>query len=284
LAHLFISYSTRDGRPIAFDLCAALEWAGHTCWLAPRDVRPGVTYPGQIVAAIRESAGLILVVTPAANESADVLQEVQLAGQHRKTVAPVIVDDTKLCDDLHYYLAVRQQLSWSDAVTTVTELLRSFPAPDRLGQDRTAGSRTTIAGWSPLPDNAEAERLPRLGVVGREGRAHRLLRELGLEIVADGPGRRYPRAVPGPAEGYRYWATYLEARKTILLGAQKLSGELDVLELVRLKAAGFMTRRNLREVYVELGDDLTDDLVAKAVTAANQLAELLHASQSECSR
>jgi len=68
MAHLFISHSTRDGGPIAQQLSAALEAAGHRCWIAPRDVRPGVPYPGQIVGAIESCAGLVLLVTPAANE------------------------------------------------------------------------------------------------------------------------------------------------------------------------------------------------------------------------
>jgi ribosomal protein L7/L12 len=129
LAHLFISHSTRDGGAIAQQLAAALEAAGHRCWIAPRDVKPGVPYPGQIVAAIRDSAGLVLIVTPAANESPDVLQEVQLAGQNRKTVAPVIVGGAKPSDDLHYFIGVRHQIAWSDARAATTELLRSFPAP-----------------------------------------------------------------------------------------------------------------------------------------------------------
>lgn len=128
MTHLFISHSTRDGGAVAHDLVRSLEAAGHRCWIAPRDVKPGVPYPGQIVAAIRDCAGLVLVVTPAANESPDVLQEVQLAGQHRKTLAPVIVDRTAPSDDLHYYLGVRHQIPWTDADRTTQELLRSFPA------------------------------------------------------------------------------------------------------------------------------------------------------------
>lgn len=129
MATLFVSHSSRDGAAIAQPLAAALEAAGHRCWIAPRDVTPGRPYPGQIVAAIRNCDGLILIVTPAANESPDVLQEVQLANQGRKTVAPVIVDGATLSDDLHYYLGVRHQIPWSDPQKTTTELLRSFPAP-----------------------------------------------------------------------------------------------------------------------------------------------------------
>lgn len=135
MTHLFISHSSRDGAAIAQPLASALESAGHRCWIAPRDVKPGAPYPGQIVAAIRDCAGLVLIVTPAANESPDVLQEVQLAGQHRKTLAPVIVGGAKPSDDLHYFIGVRHQIAWSDARGAAAELLRSFPvASQSAGQ------------------------------------------------------------------------------------------------------------------------------------------------------
>jgi ribosomal protein L7/L12 len=128
MTHLFISHSTRDGGLIAQQLSAALEAAGHRCWIAPRDVKPGVPYPGQIVTAIEGSAGLVLVVTPAANESPDVLQEIQLASTARKTIAPVIVSGCTPGPDLRYFLGVRHQIPWSDARGTTAELMRSFPA------------------------------------------------------------------------------------------------------------------------------------------------------------
>lgn len=128
MTHLFISHSTRDGGPIAQQLSAALEQAGHRCWIAPRDVRPGVPYPGQIVTAIENSGGLVLVVTPGANDSPDVLQEIQLASTARKTIAPVIVSGCAPGPDLRYYLGVRHQIPWSDAKAATGELLRSFPA------------------------------------------------------------------------------------------------------------------------------------------------------------
>lgn len=128
MAHLFISHSTRDGGAIAQQLAALLEAAGHRCWIAPRDVRPGVPYPGQIVSAIESCVGLVLVVTPAANDSPDVLQEIQLANTARKVIAPVVVNATAPGPDMRYYIGVRHQIPWSDARATATELLRSFPA------------------------------------------------------------------------------------------------------------------------------------------------------------
>ncbi len=39
--------------------------------------------------------------------------------------------------------------------------------------------------------------------------AAELMGSLGLTVVSKGPGGRYPRAEPGPGQGYRYWAQAL---------------------------------------------------------------------------
>ncbi len=36
------------------------------------------------------------------------------------------------------------------------------------------------------------------------------MNRLGLTVVSQGPAGRYPRAEPGPGQGYRYWGQALE--------------------------------------------------------------------------
>jgi formylglycine-generating enzyme required for sulfatase activity len=129
VSHLFISHSTKDAAEIAEALAGALENAGFRCWVAPRDVKPGLTYPAQIVKAIRESDGLVLLVTPGANDSPDVLQEVQRAHIERKTIAPVIVAGANASDDLDFFISVRHQIPWTDAGGTAASLARVFSPP-----------------------------------------------------------------------------------------------------------------------------------------------------------
>ena len=53
VAHdVFISYSSQD-KPVADAVCAGLEAAKIRCWIAPRDVRPGMDYASEIIEAIK---------------------------------------------------------------------------------------------------------------------------------------------------------------------------------------------------------------------------------------
>jgi formylglycine-generating enzyme required for sulfatase activity len=126
--HLFISHATKDSGREALALAEALEAQGHVCWIAPRDVRPGIPYPRQIVEALEQCYGLVLLLSPAANDSADVLQEVQLAAQAKKTIAPVVLAGTPPGADLRYYVSVRHQIAWSGGEETALRLAQTFPA------------------------------------------------------------------------------------------------------------------------------------------------------------
>lgn len=119
---LVISYCTKDGMLVAAALCLELEARGQLCWIAPRNIGAGV-YSGQIMTAIEDGGGLIVVLTRKANESRHVLQEVNAAHDLGKVIVPVIVDDTQPSTDLRYYLATSQQVRWSDAPGTAASVL-----------------------------------------------------------------------------------------------------------------------------------------------------------------
>ena len=73
MAHdLFISYSAKD-KPIADAVCAALEAERIRCWIAPRDVLPGVPYGEVLIEAINESRVMLLVFSSHSNESPQVI-------------------------------------------------------------------------------------------------------------------------------------------------------------------------------------------------------------------
>lgn len=115
MSRIFISYANVDGGDAAHQLAAALEATHRRCWIAPRDVLPGVPYPGQIVRAIEESCGLVLLLTPGANQSSAVLSELELAYNERKIIAALTVRGTEPSRDLKYFLSVRHRIPWTEA-------------------------------------------------------------------------------------------------------------------------------------------------------------------------
>lgn len=84
--------------------------------------------------------------------------------------------------------------------------------------------------------------------------AGKLLEALGLQVVAGGPNGRYPRAEPGPAQGYRFWANVAEGQ--FRLGVQ--SNPKDVLSpalIERFRAQGFQIMPASTEAFAWLGSD-----------------------------
>nr|WP_312295483.1 hypothetical protein [Brevundimonas diminuta] len=84
--------------------------------------------------------------------------------------------------------------------------------------------------------------------------AARLLEALDLKVVAGGPNGRYPRAEPGPAQGYRYWANMAEGQ--LRLGVQsnpKVALAPALIE--QFRAQGFQIMPASTEAFAWLGSD-----------------------------
>jgi hypothetical protein len=111
---VFISHSAQD-KKVAETICAALEQAGIQCWVAPRDVRPGRSFPGEITRAIQQSKVMLLIFSKHSNSSEQVLREVQLGVDCHVPIVRLRIEDITLSDDLRYYLSTPQYL---DALTT----------------------------------------------------------------------------------------------------------------------------------------------------------------------
>jgi serine/threonine protein kinase/tetratricopeptide (TPR) repeat protein len=110
LALVFISYSSAN-RPVAEAACESLEKNGIRCWIAPRNVDPGVPYAGQIIQGLRESKAVVLLFSDQANRSANVLREIEFATDQRLPILSLRLDGTVMSDDLAYYLRV---VHWHD--------------------------------------------------------------------------------------------------------------------------------------------------------------------------
>lgn len=122
---VFISYSSKD-KPIGDAICATLEQAKIRCWIAPRDVLPGLSYGESIIDGITVSKVMVVVLSNASNMSPHVLREVERAVSKGIQVIPFRVEDVKPTKSLEFFLSTPH---WLDAYTTPLE-----PHIERLKQ------------------------------------------------------------------------------------------------------------------------------------------------------
>ncbi|MFM9888131.1 MAG: toll/interleukin-1 receptor domain-containing protein [Burkholderiales bacterium] len=108
----FISHASGD-RPIAEAVCVALEAAGISCWIAPRDVTPGKEYAECLAEAIRLCPVMVVVLSRNANASIHVAKEVERAVNCRSRVIAFRVEDVLPTGALEYLLSSQH---WFDAV------------------------------------------------------------------------------------------------------------------------------------------------------------------------
>lgn len=111
MADVFVSYASAD-RDVAFRIVAYLEAQGIRCWVAPRDVGPGVEYGQAIIDAIGEARALVLVLSDQSNESQFVRKEVERAVSKTKPVLPVRIREVTPSGALEFYISSAQ---WVDA-------------------------------------------------------------------------------------------------------------------------------------------------------------------------
>jgi len=118
LAHdVYISYSSQD-KPVANTVCQALEKAGISCWIAPRDINPGEKWSAASSAAIREAAVMVLIFSAAANNSKMVTNELILGAKSGDAIIPFKIDQTMPGGAMRFYLSGTH---WMDAADPPTE-------------------------------------------------------------------------------------------------------------------------------------------------------------------
>ncbi len=114
---IFVSYATAD-RDAAFRIVGFLEDQGIHCWVAPRDVAPGVEYGHAIINAIEQCKALVLVLSDQSNDSQFVRKEVERAVSKTKVVLPVRIREVTPSGSLEFYISSAQ---WVDAWKTPME-------------------------------------------------------------------------------------------------------------------------------------------------------------------
>lgn len=107
---VFISYSRHD-KATADAVCAALENAGIPCWIGPRDTRAGA-YGRSIMEAIRSARLLVLILSPHADSTPNVLTEVAEAFDRKLPLLPFRLANFAASDEMRFYIRTQH---WIDA-------------------------------------------------------------------------------------------------------------------------------------------------------------------------
>ena len=163
MAHeVFISYSVND-KQIADLICSTLESNGIQCWIAPRDILPGMDWGGSIIDAIAACRVMVLLLSSNSNMSSQVRREVERAVNKNVIIIPFRIENVSLSKSLEYHLSVTH---WMDASTppiekhiqTLAEKIRQIlPAGGSAGNIPVQKEKTIFAQsepssqkWSPI--------------------------------------------------------------------------------------------------------------------------------------
>lgn len=118
MAHdVFISYATED-KITADAVCAWIEGHGVSCWIAPRDIRPGVVYGEAIIDAITSCRAMVVILSTRSNASSFVHGEVERATTKGIPVIPFVIEKVNLSKSMEFFISQRQ---WLDAVSPPLE-------------------------------------------------------------------------------------------------------------------------------------------------------------------
>ncbi len=129
---VFISYSAED--KLTAEAVCKDESVGVGCWVAPRDVLPGMNWAEGVMSAIHESRLMVLVFSSHANASQQVVQELERGVHLGLPIVPVRIEEVEPTGAFEYFIGSRH---WLDAlippferhleqlVHTVQQLLQS---------------------------------------------------------------------------------------------------------------------------------------------------------------
>ena len=98
--------------------CAILEEQRVRCWIAPRDITPGMEYAEAIVDGIEDCRVFIIVFSQNANSSPQVRREVERAVSKGKAILPFRVEDVAPTKAMEFCLG---NTHWLDALTPPLE-------------------------------------------------------------------------------------------------------------------------------------------------------------------
>jgi TIR domain len=159
MAHdVFTSYSAKD-KATADGVCATLEAKGIRCWIAPRDILPGMDWGEAIIEAIHTSRVMILVFSSNANDSNQIKREVERAVSGGIPIIPLRIENVAPARSLEYFIG---PVHWLDALTPSLENhLQNLAETVRLLLARLDKAKEGGSGAGALQGSATVDSAPK---------------------------------------------------------------------------------------------------------------------------
>lgn len=111
--YFFVAYAREDAEVVG-PLLHSAQKGGYRFWVDHISLVPGEHWAGDIVAAIRESRGVIVFCSRESMASNDVYREVAAAARFDRPILPVRLDEAPIPDSFLYYLSVHQLIDAAD--------------------------------------------------------------------------------------------------------------------------------------------------------------------------
>ncbi len=182
--YVFLSYASAD-RERALRIADLLEAHGTSVWIDRKSIAGGTSWGGEIVRGIRGCSFFLVVCSPAAMTSPNVLQEIQVAFESRHPILPLLLQPVQMPESVVYALAGRQWIEVLDRPEErwLTEALRALREPSVPPASTGSGASSTplsAAQPSTPPEAAPARHNLPVEVTSFVGRERELAEIRGL--------------------------------------------------------------------------------------------------------
>ncbi|MEM6284809.1 MAG: toll/interleukin-1 receptor domain-containing protein, partial [Chloroflexota bacterium] len=107
MARIFISYARKDGAEAANELTNRLYALRHQVFMDVHGIPGGVKWEEELIERAAWCDVMLVIVTPASNESKYVYHEVREAEKNNKLIVPIRIGDVSLPNHLRSYNAYK---------------------------------------------------------------------------------------------------------------------------------------------------------------------------------
>lgn len=160
---IFISHSSKNAK-VATELCEYLENNKHTCFIAPRDIRPGYDYASEIVDGVDSSNVMLLLLSIDSNNSPHVLREIERAVGLNIPILVYKLEEVTLSKSLEYFLITHQwintaQSEYSIVLQSINNLCQSTPNTNQIATKDASSNNSLESKSYNVADSKELKKV-----------------------------------------------------------------------------------------------------------------------------